>query len=47
LLFDVQPADPLTFSAIAFLLFTVGLLACWFPARRATNVDALTALRHE
>jgi len=47
LLFDVKPTDPLTFSLIALLLGAVALLACWIPARRATKVDPLKALKHE
>jgi predicted permease len=45
LLFDVQPADPLTFAAVALLLVVVALLACLYPARRATRMDPLAALR--
>ncbi len=47
LLYEVSATDPLTFIVIAFLLIAVALLACWFPARRATKVDPLTALRHD
>jgi putative ABC transport system permease protein len=47
LLFGVKPADPLTFVAIALFLTLVGMIACFFPARRAASVDPLVALRNE
>jgi len=47
MLFDIAPTDPVTFAAIAVLLTTVALLACFIPGRRATKVDPVISLRYE
>lgn len=47
LLFEVSPTDPITFAAVALCVILATLLACYIPARRATKVDPLVALRYE
>lgn len=47
LLFDVNPTDPLVFTVVPLLLISAGIAACSVPARRATRVDPLVALREE
>ena len=46
-LWGVSAYDPLTLSSVATLLLTTGMVACWIPARRASRVDPLVALRYE
>jgi len=46
-LFGVTPRDPATLASVILLFAAVAAIACWIPARRASQVDPLVALRHE
>jgi ABC-type antimicrobial peptide transport system permease subunit len=47
LLFGVAPTDPLTFASVSAILLGIGVLASWIPARRATRIDPIAALRSD
>ena len=47
LLVDIQPTDPLTYGATVVVLALASLAASWIPARHATRVDPVVALRHD
>jgi len=46
-LFDVSPAEPIVYVALSLILLVVGECAAWLPARRATRIDPVIALRTE
>jgi ABC-type antimicrobial peptide transport system permease subunit len=47
LLFEVKPTDKMTYVCVAVGLVVIALIACYIPARRATKIDPLTALKYE
>ncbi|HUQ82353.1 MAG TPA: ABC transporter permease [Gemmatimonadaceae bacterium] len=47
MLFGVKPTDPVTFGAVSVILLSIGVLASWIPARRATRIDPIAALRSD
>ncbi|MBE0543426.1 MAG: ABC transporter permease [Verrucomicrobia bacterium] len=46
-LFEITPTDPLTFASVTLIVVAIAIIACWLPARRATKVAPMEALRHE
>jgi len=47
LLYEVKPTDPVTFGAVAILVFMVAMIAAYIPTRRAMRVEPMVALRYE